>query len=378
MKIQPFKLERYFALYEFKAPYLLSSSDCQTCKISDLLEIDENATENFHNVELGYIDSQGSPKLRKTIQTLYNNISQEQILTFSGAQEGILAFMNVLLSPGDHIIVQYPAYQSLYEIANSIGCRISKWELKDNEGRWCVNMTKLSKLISPDTKAIIINFPHNPTGAMISIEELEQIIAFAQEHDLFLFSDEVYRFLEYDVEDRLPAIADLYKKGFSLGVMSKSFGLAGLRIGWIATQDPKFLQQMKQFKDYSTICNSAPSEWLAQFAIKHKDIILSRNLDIIKKNLILLDHFFEKYCTLFEWNRPIAGSVALVKIKIDQEAQDFCSDVVEAAGVLLIPSNLFDFGNQYFRIGFGRSNLPEALVKFEDYLQHRFYSNQVS
>lgn len=374
MKIQPFKLERYFAKYEFKTPHLLTCSDCEAFKIDELLKFDENESINLHNLSLGYIESQGTQELREQISLLYNDIHPNQILCLSGAQEGILIFMNTILTPRDHIIVQSPAYQSLYEIAKSIGCRVSKWELIDNN-EWELDIEKLSELLTPNTKALIINFPHNPTGAMITPEKLLKIIDFAKKHDLYIFSDEVYRFLEFDETKRLPAIVDLYYKGISLGVMSKSFGLAGLRIGWIVSRDDSLKEKMKIFKDYTTICNSAPSEWFATLALKHKEKIIKRNLDVINKNLILLDHFFEKYCTLFEWNKPRAGSIGLVKIKFEQTADDFCLDVVETAGVLLLPSNLFDFGNNYFRIGFGRKSMPEALVKFEDYLQNRFYNN---
>ena len=375
VKIHPFKLERFFAKYEFKAPYLLSSSDCETFTIQEILDLEEKRDESFRAVPLGYRETQGGRALREAITTLYETLEKNQILAFTGAEEGIFVFMNACFSPGDHIIVQHPAYQSLYELPRSIGCRISKWKIKDGSESWELNLNDLNQLITPNTKAIVINFPHNPTGAMIKTEQLEKIIEIAKSHNLYLFSDEVYRFLEYNPDDRLPTVADLYEKGLSLGVMSKSFGLAGLRIGWIGSQNTKILHKMMKFKDYTTICNSAPSEWLSTLALQHKEILLSRNLDIIRKNLILLDHFFEKYCNLFEWHRPTAGSIGLVKILIDQRADEFCLDVVEAVGVLLVPATEFDFHNQYFRIGFGRANLPEALVKFEDYLQNRFYTN---
>ncbi|MHA1602418.1 MAG: aminotransferase class I/II-fold pyridoxal phosphate-dependent enzyme [Promethearchaeota archaeon] len=377
MKISPFKLERYFAKYEFNAPYLLSSSDCESFSIKELLQFDEkdNIKEAFQNLRLGYTESEGNPELREEISHLYNKILPENILCFSGAQEGIMVFMNSLLSKGDHIIVQYPAYQSLYEIARSIECEVSEWFLEDNKEnqQWQISIENLRKSIKNNTKAIIINFPHNPTGALIKQHEFNAIIEIAKEHDLYIFSDEVYRFLEFDESTRLPAVCDLYPKSCSLGVMSKAFGLAGLRIGWIATKNNDILNKMKAMKDYTTICNSAPSEFLAKLALQHKEKILERNLEIIQKNLSLLDHFFATFSDLFEWNPPEAGSVALVKLKNNEDIDKFCIDVVESAGVLLLPSTLFEFGNNYFRIGFGRKNLPEALIQFESYIQDRYY-----
>jgi aspartate/methionine/tyrosine aminotransferase len=374
VKIQPFKLERHFAKYEFKTPFLLSSSDCESVSIAELIQNDPKMEEQLKNVWLGYTECEGDPNLRAEISVLYENMKPSNIICFSGAEEGIFIFMNTVLSPQDHIIVQYPAYQSLYEIAKAIGCRITRWNLEE-ENEWGLDFDVLEASIKPSTKAIVINFPHNPTGATVTNEEFDKIIKIAKKHDLYLFSDEVYRFLEFEENIRLPSAADKYEKAISLGVMSKAFGLAGLRIGWMVTKSEYLLNQFMMFKDYTTICNSAPSEFLATIALQQKNRILIRNLEIIERNLILLDHFFVKYANFFDWIRPKAGSVGFVHLKIDQSAEDFCLDVVESVGVLLLPAVLFDYKDEYFRIGFGRKNFPEALVKFEEYLQDRFYAS---
>ncbi|WP_371803260.1 aminotransferase class I/II-fold pyridoxal phosphate-dependent enzyme [Candidatus Lokiarchaeum ossiferum] len=371
MKINPFKLERYFAKYEFKSPYLLSSSDCESFSIQELLNLEENNSEKFFDHWLGYTESEGDPELRTEIANLYSTLSKDEIFCFAGAQEGIFVFLNTLLDKNDHIIVQFPAYQSLYEIEKAMGCEVSLWKL-DEKLQWGLNLDFLHKNLRDNTKAIIINLPHNPTGMTITSEKLSQIVAFAQKNDLYLFVDEVYRYLEYQEMDRLPAIADIYSKGISLGVMSKAFGLAGLRIGWIATKDMALLTQMRAFKDYTTICNSAPSEFLAKIALKNKSKILQRNLNIINTNLQLLDSFFIKYKQLFEWIRPKAGSIGFVKIKFDQNVSDFCLDLVEKQGVLLLPSPLYEFDEKHFRIGFGRKNMPEALTRLEQYVKENF------
>ncbi|UYP47722.1 Aromatic-amino-acid aminotransferase 2 [Candidatus Lokiarchaeum ossiferum] len=371
MKISPFKLERYFAKYEFKSPYLLSSSDCESFSIQELLNLEENSRDKFFDHWLGYTESEGDPELRTEIANLYSTLSKDEIFCFAGAQEGIFVFLNTLLDKNDHIIVQFPAYQSLYEIEKAMGCEVSLWKL-DEKLQWGLNLDFLHKNLRDNTKAIIINLPHNPTGMTISSEKLSQIVEFAQKNDLYLFVDEVYRYLEYQEMDRLPAIADIYSKGISLGVMSKAFGLAGLRIGWVATKDMALLAQMRAFKDYTTICNSAPSEFLAKIALKNKSKILQRNLNIINANLQLLDSFFIKYKQLFEWIRPKAGSIGFVKIKFDQNVTDFCLDLVEKQGVLLLPSPLYEFDEKHFRIGFGRKNMPEALTRLEQYVKENF------
>ena len=370
MKINPFKLERFFGKYEFKAPYMLGSSDCESLSIEEILAFEPGAEKNFLKTNLGYTECEGLPLLREEIAKLYQNIDSSKIFCFAGAQEAIFIFMNIMLNPGDHIIVQFPAYQSLYEVANSIGCEVTKWPmLEDNN--WELDLDFLENNIKPNTKAIIVNTPNNPTGAHFSKEKWEKIIEIARSHNLILFSDEVYRFLELEPSDHLVAACDLYENAISLGVMSKSFGLAGLRIGWIATRNDDILKRFKGFKDFTTICNSAPSEMLALIALKNKDKILERNLSIIKSNLQLLDEFFLKYSNIFQWNKPKAGSIGFVRLINGENSEEFSMDIVENCGVLLVPSPLFNYGSSHIRIGFGRKNLAVALNQLDLFLEKR-------
>ncbi len=371
MKIKEFKLERYFTRFEFSAPYLLSSSDCESLSIKELLNLsgDKETVDKFNNSWLGYTESEGDPELRREISSLYEKILPKDVLCFAGAEEGIFIFMNVLLDKNDHIIVQYPAYQSLYEVANAIGCEVTNWEISEKgDDEWKLDLEFLRKSIQENTKAIVINLPHNPTGMMITQEEFNEIVSIAQENDIYIFCDEVYRFLEYNTEERLTSACDAYPKALSLGVMSKAFGLAGLRIGWIATKDDDIRRKMNHYKDYTTICSSGPSEALATIALKIKEKVLNRNRNIIKRNLELLDKFFDKYSEYFEWRRPKAGSVGFVKAKFTNKAEDFCLKVVKEKGVVLLPGTIYEYGDDYFRVGFGRANMPESLEKFEEYV----------
>lgn len=373
IKIQDFKLERFFAKYEFNVKYLLCSSDCESLTIKDLLDLEEGSEKGLKEVWLGYTESLGSPKLREEISKLYETLSPENIIVFSGAEEGIFVFMNVILEPGDNIIVQYPAYQSLFEVAHALGCQTKKWIMTDeNENRWNLDFNYLKENIDNKTKAIIINSPHNPSGHLFTLQELNKIIEIAKKNDLYIFSDEVYRFLEYDEKNRLPAVTDLYNKGISLGVMSKSFGLAGLRIGWIATKNKELFRQLAGFKDYTTICNSAPSEFLATLALKNKKEIISRNLNIIKSNLIYLDKFFKKYSSILTWIKPKAGSIAFPKLKVNEDIETIAIELIEKKETLIMPSTNYNFGNIHFRIGFGRKNMVDALNRFEEYLIEKF------
>jgi aspartate/methionine/tyrosine aminotransferase len=276
--------------------------------------------------------------------------------------------MNVYLNKGDHIIVQYPAYQSLFEVAYSIGCEVTKWVMSES-ATWELDLNFLKESIRSNTKAIIINCPHNPTGYLMSIKKFNAITEIARENNVAIFSDEVYRFLEYNQNERLPNMCDCYDKGISLGVMSKAFGLAGLRIGWIATKDTSLLKKLMSFKNYTTICSSAPSEFFSILSLRNKDIILERNLKIIKNNFQLLEAFFNKNNHYFDWVKPKAGCIAFPRIKFEKSIEEFCRDLFDSTGVLLLPSTEYNYSDKHFRVGFGRKTFPQGLTILEGYIQ---------
>jgi aspartate/methionine/tyrosine aminotransferase len=367
MQISPFKLERYFARYEFNARFLLCSSDCESLSVGDLLALEPGSEDVMRRHWLGYTESFGSPSLRKEITRIYSSIAPDDVLVFSGAEEAIFLFMLAVLNPGDHLIVHWPCYQSLFELAKSIGAEVSLWEARV-ERDWALDLDELKSLVRPHTRAIIVNTPHNPTGYLMSRTDFDGLNRFTQERGLILFCDEVYRELEYDPADRLPAACDVNPNAVSLGVMSKSYGLAGLRIGWIATHQSALIQRIAALKDYTTICNSAPSELLSEIALRHREQLAARNLQIIKNNLHLLDGFFERHAYRFQWIRPKAGPIAFPRL-LDGDIESFCDELVQESGVLLLPGTLYDHPGNHFRIGFARKNMPEALDQFERFLK---------
>lgn len=367
MRLRPFKLERFFARYEFDAPYLLSSSDCEAFSIQEILDLEPGAAEALQKQWLGYTKSQGNPELRQAITTVYRHVEADNVLVHTGAEEAIFTFMNAILTPDDHIIVHYPCYQSLFEVANAIGCEVTRWETREEDG-WELDIDRLRQNMQTNTKAIVINCPHNPTGYLMSKTKLEQIVEIAREYNSIIFSDEVYRLLEQHPDDTLPAACDLYENAVSLGVMSKTFGLPGLRIGWIATRNHRIYRAMEAFKDYLTTCNSAPSELLATIALRNKSVIIDRNMRIIAANLKRLDTFFDTYQQMFTWVRPKAGSVAFAHIRFNLDVEAFCTELLERQGVLLIPSTCYDFDRKHFRLGFGRRDMPECLSKLEEFI----------
>jgi aspartate/methionine/tyrosine aminotransferase len=366
MTLPPFKLERFFARYEFSTRYLLCSSDCESVSVGDLLALEPGAEAALKGSWLGYTESTGAPLLRREIGRLYDTIQPEEVLVHSGAEEAIFLFMHAVLAPGDHVIVHWPCYQSLFEVAGAIGCELSRWEARAGQD-WQLDMDDLRRSLRPNTRAVILNTPHNPTGYLMPQAEFQELNKLSGQHGFLLFSDEVYRGLEYDPADRLPAACDLSPRSVSLGVLSKSYGLAGLRIGWIATHAADVLQRMAALKDYTTICNSAPSETLAELALRHRAQLVGRNLDIIRDNLARLDPFFQAHGERFEWVRPKAGPIAFPRL-LSEQVEGFCDLLALGAGVLLLPGTMYDHPGNHFRIGFARKNLPQALARFEEYL----------
>jgi aspartate/methionine/tyrosine aminotransferase len=372
MQLRDFALERYFARWEFSAELLLCASDIEGWPMRDLLAVaDNDGLGRWRDLRLGYTESPGDPDLRAEIARLYEHISADDVLIFAGAEEAIFAIHNVLLGPGDHAIVVRPAYQSLAEVAEAAGARVDRVALRPEDG-WRLDPAAVHAALRPNTRLIVLNEPHNPTGSLSDRATFDEVVGLAAESGVRLVVDEVYRFLEFDPADRLPAGADALETGVSIGVMSKSFGLAGLRIGWVATRDRELLARLAAFKDYTTICAAAPSEILALIALRAKDRILSRNGGIIAANMPLLDGFFERWAGVFEWVRPRGGSIAFPRLLADVPIDRYAADLVRETGTLILPGTLFGDHENRFRIGFGRTNMPEALARLDGYASRTF------
>lgn len=367
--IPDFELERFFARWEFDVRHVLCASDVEGYRLPQLLALANRETRGlWEELPLGYTESTGHPLLRREIAGLYEGVEPEEVLVFTGAEEGIFAFMSAALSPGDHVLVPWPAYQSLHEVARSAGAEVERMELREEDG-WRLDPAEVRRRVRPETRAIVVNFPHNPTGALPSRPDFQEIAALAEEAGAWLFSDEAYRWLEHDPADRLPAGVECGARGVSLGVMSKSFALAGLRIGWVAAHDAALRDRLARFKDYTTICSSAPSEILSLIALRAREAVLARSLGIVAANLPLLDRFFGRWDHAFRWGRPRAGSVAFPRLTAPISVERFVERLVEEEGVLLLPGTRFGHPGNHFRIGFGRTDLPAALERLDAFCE---------
>lgn len=371
MNIKDFAIERYFAKYEFKAKYLLSSSDCDGFPMQYILDLASDEELNkWNHLKLGYTETRGSEDLRHAISKHYDTIQIDNIVA-STPGEANFALMNVLLKKGDHVICMSPMYQSMYQVAKSIGCKLIFWKPDNTRSQWYYNPSDLEKLITDKTKLIVVNFPHNPTGFSPNISDLNAIIHIARKRGIILFSDEMYRFLTFNPENETGSLSDMYENAVSLWGTAKSFGLGGVRLGWLTSQNTHILSKVEAFKDYLSICNSAPSEVLGTIALNHIEQFTQPNIAKIQHNISIFKQFSERNKDFLDFYEPISGSTAFVKLKIKESAMSFSERLVQETGIMLLPSETFEYGKKHARIGFGRAILPEILDVFENYINKK-------
>ncbi len=368
MKIEPFSIEHYFARYEFSTPYLLCSSDCDTVTVSELLEMNGQTEADLGRLSLGYTESQGNPALREAIAGNYDQALADDIVVLGSPEEGIYLIMRALLDPGDHVVVLTPAYDSLLNLARHVSGNVSQWELKAGVNGWEIDLDELAKLVTAGTKLIVVNFPHNPTGFVPELEQLQAVAMIAERSGAWVFCDEMYRGLELFGRETLPSMADVFERGLVLAGLSKVHGLPGLRSGWLVVRDQSLRADVLNWKFYTSICPPGPSELLALTAVQVQDQLAARNRNLIEGNVATVEQFFGRWPGLFTWRPPQAGSIALVGLH-KPSAEAYCHHLAEQAGVLLLPSSCLGYGDGHVRMGFGRRNFDEALGRYEAFLE---------
>lgn len=375
MPILPdFRLETYFTAWEFTASYHLTASDAQTVSMAELVAMaDEDGRRRWETLALGYTETRGLPALREEIADTYQHIEPEDVLCFAGAEEAIYLAMQVLLTPADHAVVLTPNYQSAESIPLAL-CEVTGVALR-GEDNWALDVDAVTAALRPNTRLVSVNFPNNPTGAVPDVESWRRLVDLCAERGITLFSDEVYRGLELDGPS-LPQAADLTSTAVSLNVMSKAYGLPGLRIGWIACRDRDLLDRLERAKHYSSICNAAPSEVLALIGLRARHQLLQRNRDIIRANIPLFEDFFSRRPDLFAWERPQGGCVCFPRYLGVDGVETMCADLVRDVGVLLLPSSIYRSDltttpTDRFRLGVGRTGSAEALARWGEWLARR-------
>ncbi|MFQ5436491.1 MAG: aminotransferase class I/II-fold pyridoxal phosphate-dependent enzyme, partial [Anaerolineae bacterium] len=285
MEIAPFTIEQFFAVYEFSTPHLLCASDCETMTVAELLSLANMDLAGLGDLRLNYTESQGDPALRTAVAQQYPGIAPDEVVILTAPEEGIYTAMRTLLEPGDHVVVLTPAYDSLLNMAQHITGNVSKWEIQPTETGWRVDLEALAQLVTADTRLIVVNFPHNPTGFLPTESEFADIVDIARQNNSWLFCDEMYRGLELNGRAPLPSAATLYDRVIVLSGLSKTHGLPGLRCGWLVIRDEAVRQALINWKHYTSICPPGPSEFLAKAALSVRQQLADRSRAIIEKKL---------------------------------------------------------------------------------------------
>ena len=347
----------------------LSASECETMSVADLLGLaDMEDQARWAGLRLAYTDPLGAPWLRASIAAGYGSVGPGNLVSFAGAQEGLYAVLHALLQPGDHVVVVVPGYPSVETLALGLA-NVSGVALDAGDG-WSLDIGAVAAAVRPNTRMVCVSFPNNPTGALLPPERFAALVALCRHHGLWLLSDEVYRLTERDPARRLPPAADAYERGVSVGVLSKAYGLPGLRVGWVACQDAELIGRVVRFRQYLSVCGAGPSEVLANIALKAGEAITRRNRDIAAANLAVLSGFLARHEALFDWRLPDAGVVGYVRYSGADGVERFVARIAEAAGILLLPTSVFRsdlaaLPADRFRIGFGRTSFPAGLAALE-------------
>jgi len=361
----PFRLERYFAAHEFNVQVNLCASDCEALTVRELLAFEADAGDSLMALALGYTESSGHPELRRAVAGLYEGLEADDVLIHAGGEEAVFTLFAGSLEPGDRVAVHMPCYQSLASLPGAFGAEVLPLHTRHDEG-WELPVERVADALEQDASWVVVNLPHNPTGWLPGEDWLHEVAGLCRSAGARLVVDEVYRGLEYETGDRLPCAADLDPSFVSIGVLSKSWGLPGLRVGWLASRDRELLEHAAGIKDYTTICTAAPSELLATVALRHTHRIVEANRQRCAANARHLAAFLERHADRFEGVAPRAGSVAFPRLRDPAaDVERFCDELRRDAGILLLPGTLIEEGSRAFRVGLGRDGFEAGLAALD-------------
>jgi aspartate/methionine/tyrosine aminotransferase len=374
LKIEPFLLERWMTRHETRVRYDIAESGIQPLSINDLLAFEapdarDRIVGGLLDLPLGYSEARGSEALRGLFAATYSRGDVDHILVTTGAIEANFLLFNELLEAGDHMVAPYPAYQQLYSVPRAIGCDVSLWRVGPETG-YRYDVDALERLVRPNTRVIVVNTPHNPTGAMLNPADARRVMALAERVGAWVIGDEAYRWLAVPGgEPFAPPFFDMGERGISVGTLSKPFGLPGLRIGWIAAP-PALVARCWGLRDYVSLSPGKLNDEIAQLAMRHRDRLVARNTAIVTKNMAAASRWVEERSTYLSWTPPRGGLLALLKYDLPIDSLSLADRLAEKYSVMLAPGSAFGYEG-HLRIGIGQrpdifaTGLEEAGKCFE-------------
>lgn len=357
MKIERFDLERWMTTWELDVDYDIAESGILPLSLDDLYELvgtdaAADLEARIRSTPLGYSEARGTEALRTIVANTYERATAEDILVTTGAIEANFLLFNSLLEAGDHVVAVSPAYQQLHSVPRAIGCDLDLWSVQTEEG-FAYDLNRLEALVRNDTKLIVINTPHNPTGAMLNESQLKDVVSIADRVGAWILSDEAYRWLEHDGGEKLPQpMHNLTDRAVSVGTLSKPFGLPGLRIGWFAANET-IARKAWGLRDYTSLSPAKLSDVIAQTVIAERDRILPRNGAIIAENMTFARNWFSEHADLATWTEPRAGLLAMMKYNLPMESSALGDGLARDMRVMLAPGSSFGLEG-YLRVGVGQ------------------------
>jgi len=370
MKIRDFGVEIWMNRYENHCELNLAETCVESLTVAELLDMAgkrDDILSELLPMKLTYGAIEGSDRLRGQIAGLYEKQAIENVVVTHGAIGANALVHETLVEPGDRVVSVLPTYQQHYSIPESFGADVGILKLTPEHG-FLPDLAELRRLATPGTKLICLNNPNNPTGSLMDRDFLSQVVEIARGCGAWILCDEVYRGTDQQGDGMTASIADLYEKGISTGSMSKTYSLAGLRLGWIV--GPKaLLHKVSIHRDYNTISVGMLDDHFAAIALENRDKILARSHEITRRNLAILAEWVEGE-PLISWVKPKSGTTALLKYDLPLTSEAFCIRLLERTGVMLTPGSAMDMEG-YLRIGYanGEAILREGLKRFTAFLR---------
>lgn len=370
MKIETFKVEEWFNEYEPKALYDLGITCVDSFSVNSLLDfvqIPLSQVGEIFDRKLDYGDIHGSLRLKKAIAGLYKNQKEKNITITHGAIGANQLAMLALVEPCDKIVSILPNYQQHYSIPKSLGGDVHCYYLRE-ENNWLPDLEELSNLVGNDTKLICLSNPNNPTGSVIPDDMMGKIVDIARESGAYILCDEVYRGLNHEGNPFCASIADIYEKGISTGSMSKTFSLAGLRLGWVVANED-IMREINHQREYNTISMSILDDFFASVALENRDKIVARNINLIKTGKKILMEWADNE-NLINLVEPKGGTTAFARYDLETCSTDLCKQLQHDTGIMILPGETLEY-DKYLRIGYANNfeQLEKALNIFSQWLK---------
>ncbi|MGI6045517.1 MAG: aminotransferase [Eggerthellaceae bacterium] len=369
MEIRTIGVEDYLNVWEHDAKWDIGQSTIDSLKMEEILALNPDEGAHFYDrlneekMNYGWID--GSEEFRNEVASLYESVDPKNVLQMNGGTGANLNAIMALVSPGDHVIAEYPTYQPLYDLPAALGAEVEHWVIHEEDG-WQPRIDELKKLIRKDTRLICINNASNPLGTCIPRDLLEEIVEVARSVGAWILCDEV--FFPSEDTDNYVSIVDIYDKAVATNSISKRYSVPAARVGWTVSNE-ELANKMRVLRDYTMICAGVFNDALATLVLRNREAILKRNLAIIQKNRAIAQEWIDKEPRV-SWIPPKGVSVSYIRLDIPEDDEKFCLDLLRDEGVLLVPGSRFELPKGA-RLGYCAAEdvLHEGLRRLSNYLK---------